>query len=298
MSSLAIAESIIDLINTYVIAQQPILKDICCAENGVYLQSTEAFHAGEYVAIRDLSSDANNIEIRYISCVTVQDETPVLLFDENVTCHYAKETTEIFKVYNGLPVKNVFIGDPGVVGEYPCVIVEVNDIEREPFTLESIQETYSCTIITKISGLDPNNSYKACLSFTDACVRALEKRLFPLISPYFETTLAHNVGKSENVIKTTETLCRANQIVLEDSYGNRRINAIESHESNNVYVLKFATGIDLSEGDKVLISLVNTFDTRVGEHVSYNSQKDGDLILRESQIDYRTKLLRRRGING
>lgn len=281
MSSLGIARAVRDLIDDFVNAPTSLVQDANKGDTALSIQLHTPFDSGESIALRDSSKT----ELHRIACIEER-----IGLCEPVTTTFKAGEAFIQKVYGGQLVEDVLVGNPETLDNYPAITVEVRGMTEEPFTLESVSDTYILDITIWNDATTFAGAYENLLSLTDATQQGLFRELYPVIPPFAQTTLTEPTTPTDRAIKVENAQQIAGVIILENDTGTRRINRVLS-DASKILELAFPVAASFAVGDSVIHPLVGAYDPRV-ESVTFDDAVDNDRLLKSSTITYSLKIHR------
>jgi hypothetical protein len=277
MSSLAIAKAIVQVITDHVVAELPLVTDALEGETELTLQRYTPFIPGQSVAIRDETKS----QFLKIACL----QTGLVLCSP-LTADFQAGSAYVVKTYGGQTV-DVILGNPETLASYPAITVESVTMEREPFTLESVADTYFFSITVWNDSTSFSGAYETLLNLTEAVTLALHREMYPLVSPYVLTTLSEATGPTDTVISVESAQGLRGTIFIENDAGLRRMNHVKAID-DDVVTLTFPVAASFAAGARVIHPLVNLYDPRV-LNVTHDTAEDGNRLLQASTINYSIK---------
>lgn len=198
----------------------------------------------------------------------------------------------IEKVYAGQQI-STFIGDPPVLPKLPAITVDLDSKTQEPLALQTFTDEFSLIVSVYVSLEDFDKSFKLLHDLTAMVEGSLFITMFPLIEPFLETTLAEDVNPGDLVLHTVDPILGASvSFVLSNdrkTTNHRTKNAL----GNNVYEFAIAPNTDYAAGERVIRSLIHTYDAHV-ESINYRDARQGETTLKVSTLTYMLKIARHR----
>jgi hypothetical protein len=286
MSSLQIAKAIVQTIEDHVVARLPLMADALEGDTELTLPRITPYIPGHSIAVRD----AEKSEFLKIDCIggdTLTLCTPL-------TASFAAGSAYVVKTYGGQTC-DVHLGVAETLAHYPAITVESVGMNREPFTLESVTDTYFFDVTVWNDATTFSGTHETLLELTEATSLALHRAMFPLVAPYVQTTLSEATIPVEDresvtpyiVVESTDGL--RGTIFIEDDSGHREMNRVTAiDDTYNVVTLEFWYRGNFAAGARVIHPLVNLYDPRV-LGVTYDDAQDGNKLLKASTISYSVK---------
>lgn len=284
--SYQLIQSIRDLIDRYVVGRLDVTEPTGIDATTIRVQTTRNYAAGDDVAIYD----DDNIDRNRVCAVV--DGTTLTLTDP---LQGSYNSGSIQKTYEGLFVRHVLIGNPPSIPTYPAITVELDRIDREPLTLESVQDTHELNIHVFVDTSNFDASFKLMHDLAGRIELSLFLELYPIIEPFNETRFAEDVAPEDTIIRVTDPdvlTCGIGPVIFE-SPGRRKMNRINENLGNGVFGLTFSAGGSFVAGDKVIQPLVHGFNPSV-HSIEFGTTIDNDVILKAARISYSLNIEKRR----
>ena len=291
MAALGIARAIKDLISCHVDGRGNLTQDAKAGDQGLWLQRTDEYVAGETIVLRD----NDKAEFHTIACIKEVEKHPVLVLCEDVTAPFVAVDSWVQKTHNKQIIEDIVLGNPDHLDNYPSITIQPKNMIREPLTIETVSDMFTFEIGVWMDATTYTAAYESLLIITDKVERALFRRLAPLVEPFFATVLSEDASGTDTVIKVAngQGIPNGALILLENIRGIRRHNRVVSNDGNGVLVLAFGVAFPYIVGDSVVRPLVHLYDPKI-ESISYDDAQDQDHLLKSSTVAFSVKMQRPR----
>lgn len=125
------------------------------------------------------------------------------------------DNTVIRKTFDSQFFQSIFIGDPGVIAQFPSLSIMGDNRQSEWFTLGSTKEAYNLQITIYVKQESNERSYRSLLKITDAVEKGLKNNIFPLIGKINVSNLTADYIQGDTFIKVADSsIYRENQSIL------------------------------------------------------------------------------------
>jgi hypothetical protein len=185
-------------------------------------------------------------------------------------------------------LKAIYLGDPAVIQQYPAITVDAKSLNSEWLTLESTRERYEIDITVYIDGLAHYDSqYELMHAYVKAIRRSLFRSLYPLVQPYFSTTLIEDADAGESTIQVTDpefTSCTKGSWIFLESADHLVPNRVIEDMGNGTLQLLRPLAFDFSVGDTIIMPQRHFFNA-IPHTTNYGTVNKGTM-LKAARISY------------
>ena len=275
---LGVLRSLRDTIRRYGLTSQLLIQNATIGTNILKVPMSRKFFEGETIVIRNSSIG----EIRKIYQIT--DDVTILLTENLERTWTTTESATVEKAPGGQYIKNIYLGDPDVIPDYPAITITADSRDEEWFTLGSTKVDWKCTISCLFEDDGLENSYENMLEMTKTVENALWNNRLPIFGIYTESNLTFDVAKlaTSLTVASTDKMMSRQQGVLED-YAHTQYVDIYIVDGNNITFEPVAAFDYLvSKGAKLIIPSRWTMWSQPGS-TTYGYVHKGTL-MKASQI--------------
>lgn len=280
------------IIERYISQMIPLTQEALGGTKYAYVESVRRFNLGDAVVIRNESSvDA---ELHYVAGINQSENR--LIFQDELTQDWAVSGGFVQKLIgfssgNTEFLKAVYLGDPAVIKQFPAITVDAKSLSTEWMTLESTKEHYEIDITVYIDGLAHYESqYELMHAYVKAIRRSLFRSFYPLVQPYFSTTLLEAADEGESTIKVTDpdfVGCTKGSWIFLESVDHLIPNRIIEDFGDGTMQLLRPLVAPFSVGDKIIMPQRHIFNT-LAHTVNYGTVNKGTM-LKAAVISYKAE---------
>jgi hypothetical protein len=277
------------IIEKYIAQMIPLTQTATEGTSYAYLESIRRFNLGDTVVIRN--SDTVDAELLTVSGINQLEKR--LIFEEELTQDWDISGGFIQKLIgfssgNQEFLKAVYLGDPAVIQQYPAITVDAKSLSSEWLTLESTREKFEIDITVYIDGLAYYESQYALMhAYVKAIRRSLFRSLYPLVQPYFSTTLIEDAAAGESTIQVTDpdfTSCTHGSWIFLESEDHLIPNRVIEDMGGGTLQLLRPLAQSFSVGDTVIMPQRHFFNA-IPHTTNYGTVNKGTM-LKAAQISY------------
>lgn len=260
---------------------QTLRTDAARGDTVLSLQNAKRFEpCQEIVIYREGEEEGEIHEIeRTIDYKTIE-------LKESVSEDYSTSNTKVQALLNGKQwIRGIYIGDPPVIPQYPAITIFGSGKSTEWLTIHSTSEKYLVEISVYAQAADYSQSVENVYKITKSIERTLFYNIYPLVQPFFSTTLLEDVEETDTVIRVEDNSIMRNFVwffVENDKY--TRYAKPKTYYSNGVIDLAVPLMAPFSAGDDVIFPGRHMYDTRP-ESTSYGNFVKNSLLW-GSRISY------------
>lgn len=290
-----LSKSIKRIISRHILGISNLTSPAVINTNYILVESTKKYLIGEHLVIRQPGSvDAELVVVsaidgrnRLILCNNLTRDWLIGCYIQKII-GYSSGNTEFLKA--------IYIGDPPVITEFPAIAIDLKTRNSEWLTLESTSEKYNIDITVYGGNLAYYDSaYELMVSYASAVESALFRSFYPLVEPYFYTTLAEDSPAGSFTIKVTDNefyRCSMGTVFFEN-IDHIRSNRIIEDLGNGVLKLAIAQPVDYYAGDKVISPRVHVYNT-LPASTTYGTVVKKESALKCAVISYSCDIEQRR----
>lgn len=296
---LDIQRAIKKIIEKFIVNKVALTQAASTGSTTVYVASTRRFCVGEGVVVyhkaaADIAADG---EVHVISDIvdrnTITLDTP-LVADYPLANSFVEKLIG-FETGNQQFLDGVYIGDPAVIPRYPAITIDAKSRSSEWITLESTSEKYEIDITVYVTAADYESQYELMHAYVKAIEQGLFRSFYPLVEPYYSTTLASDLGADDSVVQVSDSSflnCPFLSWIFLESVDYLRSNRIKRILSSDVFELQFPTGLEFSAGDSIIRPTRHIYNTL--PHTTQYGTVNKDTMLKAATISYTAQEERRR----
>lgn len=194
-----ILDSVRRVVKRWVDTVTPITSNVSIGDTVISVESTNRFSVGDEVSIQN----AEEAEVSLIIEEIVDNQvlklaTPVMnnwLVSQNIVLR---------KLFQGMFVNGIYIGDPEVIPQYPAITVSGKDISSEWMTLDSTKERYNIQIAIYAEKDNYEDGYRFILQMANAIKKGLKRNIFILVNNFETTAITAEVLPNDQYIQVED----------------------------------------------------------------------------------------------
>lgn len=280
------------IIEKYIISDTPLIQDGHIGDDTLHIQSARRYRTGDSIAIHDqalASSKVSDTQFNSIKCI-IDNNTITLNKPLNINFPSAtsliQKTVKTDEGNSESIIEAVYTGDPDVIPKYPAITVEAKSEDIEWLTLESISTKRSIDITIYVTAADFQHQRELMMVYVDRIKSSLFRSLYPLVKPYYQTTLAEDLNVGDTIFKLTDQnfLLFGGLYIFFESVNDLRSGSARRYFGNGVYELMYPLDTKFFAGDTLI---------RPGRHmynalptsVQYGTVSKGTM-LKAARISY------------
>ena len=280
------------VIERYIAQMVPLTQTVTAGTNHAYVESIRRFSLGDTVVIRN----SGTVDAELLNVSGVNQSEKRLIFEEELDQDWDVSGGYIQKLIgfssgNQEFLKAVYLGDPAVIQQYPAITVDAKSLSSEWLTLESTREKFEIDITVYIDGLAYYESqYELMHAYVKAIRMSLFRSLYPLVQPYFSTTLIEDAAAGESTIQVNDpdfTSCARGSWVFLESVDHLIPNRIIEDMGGGTMRLLRQLAQNFSVGDTVIMPQRHFFNT-IPHTTNYGTVNKGTM-LKAAQISYKAE---------
>lgn len=274
-----------DVIDDIVVGRRTMRQDAAAGETNVPIIHAWNFSPCDCIIIHQ----RNCSELHQIASIP---NGTTLELQEPLAASFAAGAT-VEKVYGGQQV-TTYIGDPPNIPTYPAITVDLVSRTQEPLAIQTFSDQYELILSVYVSKEDFDRSYRLLHDLTQIVEGSLFVTAFPLIEPYFETTLTADVSPDDTtIIIEDERVLGAFVDFMLDSDEQSTNHRVHAALGDGEFRLLQSVGTTYNAGDKVIRPLVHVYDAGV-ERIDYHDARQGATTLKVSTLTYTLRMARHR----
>jgi hypothetical protein len=219
-------EALRRIVARWVVTESPLTVAAVAGSDTLTVRSTQRFHAGDQVMIKDGGSLASasvedNVENELV-ILDVIDDTHIKLTAPLKFTWTVNAESYLIKMIHGQYVKTIFLGEPTIIPEnaLPAITVNATSSQSEWYTTRATKERYNVDIGVFVQDSTDESSALFHWDLTDLIVQGLKKNVYPLVSDYelFPVTQDIQVGDQFVKINNTTGFFNGTIALIEDQY--------------------------------------------------------------------------------
>lgn len=280
------------VIERYIAQMIPLSQSGIVGTNYAYVSSVRRFNIGDEIVIRN----ENSVDAELLHVTGVNQSENRLIFQEDLVQDWPLSGGFVQKLIgfssgNTEFLRGVYLGDPAVITQFPAITVDAKSLSTEWFTLESTKDTYEIDISVYVDGLAYHESqYELMHAYTKAIRNSLFRTFYPLVQPYFSTTLTEEAIEGEYTIEVADidfVSCTTGSWIFLESVDHLIPNRIIEDFGNGTMRLLRPLRASFSVGDKIIMPQRHIFNT-LPHSVNYGTVNKGTM-LKAAVISYRAE---------
>lgn len=295
LNAIEISKSIKRIINRYILGIVNLTSEALIDTNYLLVESTKKYSIGEHLVIRmQDSADAELVVVsaidgrnRLILCNNLTRNWPITSYVQKIV-GYSSGSTDFLNA--------IYIGNPPVIKVFPAIAIDLKTRNSEWLTLESTSETYTLDIIIYSGNLASfDSSYELMHAYASSVENALFRSFYPLVEPYFYTTLAEDSPAGSVTIKVTDNefyRCSMGTVFFEN-VDHTRPNRVVEDLGNGVLKLAVQQSVDFYAGDKVISPRVHVYNS-LPASTTYGTVVKNNSMLKCAVVSYTCTIEQRR----
>jgi hypothetical protein len=289
---LELQRAIKKIIQRYIAQMVPLTQAAVSGTQYAYLQSVRRFNIGDAVVIRH--SDTENAELLHVTGVNLYEKR--LMFEETLSQTWPLDGGYVQKLLgyssgNTEFLKAIYLGDPAVIKQFPAITIDAKSLNSEWLTLESTKETYEIDITVYVGGLAYFESqYELMHAYVQAIRNSLFRSFYPLVRPYFSTTLIEDVTAGDVTIQVTDpnfVQCTRGSWIFFENSDHTISNRIIADLGGGTLQLLRPLAFNFDAGDSIIMPQRHIFNT-IPHGTNYGTVNKGT-ALKAAVISYRAE---------
>lgn len=277
------------VIERFISQMIPLTQAATAGTNYAYVESIRRFNIGDAVVIRL----PNSVDAELLNISGINQSEKRLIFEEELTQDWSASGGYIQKLLgfasgNTEFLKAVYLGDPAVIQQFPAITIDAKSLSTEWLTLESTKEHYEIDITVYVDGLAYYESqYELMHAYVKAIRRSLFRSLYPLVQPYFSTTLLEDATAGDSTIQVTDAdfaACTKGSWLFLESVDYLIPNRIIEDMGNGTMQLIRPLSQSFSTGDSVIMPQRHIYNT-IPHTTNYGTVNKGT-TLKAAVISY------------
>lgn len=280
------------IIERYIAQMIPLTQIATAGTNYAYVQSVRRFNLGDTIVIRNEAT----VDAELLHVTGVNQSENRLIFEETLTQDWAVSGGFVQKLVgfssgNTEFLKAVYLGDPAVIKQFPAITIDAKSLSSEWMTLESTKDHYEIDISVYVDGLAHYESqYELMHAYVTAIRRSLFRSFYPLVEPYFSTTLTESADQGESTIKVSDpnfVSCTKGSWIFLESVDHLIPNRIIEDFGDGTMQLLRPLAVSFSADDKIIMPQRHIFNT-LPHTVNYGTVNKGTM-LKAAVISYKAE---------
>ncbi len=280
------------IIERFIAQMVPLTATATTGTSFAFIESIRRFAVGDTVVIRNSSS----VDAELLTVTGVNQVEKRLIFEEPLTQDWDVSGGFIQKLIgfssgNTEFLKAVYLGDPAVIQQFPAITIDAKSTSSEWLTLESTSEKYEIDITVYIDGLAHYESqYELMHAYVKAIRRSLFRSLYPLVQPFFSTTLIEDAAAGESTIQVADAefaACTRGSWVFLESVDYLISNRIITDMGTGTMELLRPLAKDFSVGDSIIMPQRHIYNTLA--HTTNFGTVNKGTMLKAATISYRAQ---------
>lgn len=280
------------IIERYIAQMIPLTQVAVAGTNYAFVESVRRFSLGDEIVIRN--SESMDAELLHISGVSQSEHR--LIFKEDLTQDWPVSDGFVQKLIgfssgNTEFLKAVYLGDPAVIKQFPAITIDAKSLSAEWMTLESTKDRYEIDISVYIDGLAHFESqYELMHAYVRAIRNSLFRSFYPLVEPFFSTTLTEDANDGESTIRVADPNfvgCTKGSWIFLESVDHLIPNRVIEDFGDGTLQLLRPLAASFETDDKVIMPQRHIFNT-LPHTVNYGTVNKGTM-LKAAVISYRAE---------
>lgn len=189
-------------------------------------------------------------------------------------------TPSIFKSLNGQYVKEIVIGEPAVIEQFPAITVNGLGRSSEWLTTRGTKERYNIEIGIYVEDSSMEAGYRFLLRMTDLIQSALKKNIYPLVNDYEVVALIADMQPDDLVVKVADSsIFNCDQrILIEDKYSDCETMVTKILDSTTIQIYSGSTATFSMSNNAVAISPKRFIFNSWPAEINYGKIHKGTLL--------------------
>jgi hypothetical protein len=216
---LGVIRSARDTIVRFALNSQMLVSDATLGTRTVVVDTTRKFNQGDFIVIRnDDEGEIHEIEL-------ILDESTFTIKEDLVRTWTVAEMARVERTFgtgkeNVQYIKRVYLGDPSVIPDFPCITITADSRDESWWTINSTRVKWNCTISCIFEDSSLETAYEGMMHLTQAIENALWANRWPILGTLVFRTITADIPSGSRIITVDDTtdILPGYKVVLEDQH--------------------------------------------------------------------------------
>lgn len=284
--TLEIVQGICNLLSRWIIGQIDLRADAMKGDTTIKVSSTRHYFADDPIRIFIFGDPDDISTFHSVKCVI---DSTTLVLHEPLQQDYLADCTRIAKTL----INRIYEGDPPVKPMSNSIAVTMPHVHQEPFTLESVSDDHTVSIVCYAEGKGYQDSFRRIHRITKRVRDAI--LLGPLfIEPFGLTALKEDASPTDKtiIVESSDQVCRLGFVHFDNGKWFRTNRLIENL-GNGVFQLATPIGRAFEAGTDVMLPHVFPYDIRITD-TQFAPQNTDQVLRKRSELTMSVKVEQRR----
>jgi hypothetical protein len=228
-------EAVRRYIARWTITTVELTENVSAGDDTFAVRTTLRFKAGDEFIIKDEAND----RAEFFTVEEIVDTTHIKATSPAQYSWFISNDIQIQKTIYGNYIRDIFIGEPSIISDYPAITVHCTNRSSEWYTIRATKERFEVEIGIFVQDANYEDGYKFMAKIADIIQKGLKKNIYPLVNDYNSTQITEDIAVNDVVIKVDSVTNLSCQkfILVENSFYAEPNTVLEIIDSNTIRVM-------------------------------------------------------------